>query len=85
MSANNSASRKCRARQPGGPIITLPSTVAPPGAEKVIVLVRDVQVVGSTIYRADELAALYADLLGHQVTLAAVYEIAARITDSVRQ
>jgi hemolysin activation/secretion protein len=66
--------------QPGGPTITLPSTVAPAGAEKVTVTVRDVEVVGSTIYRAEELAALFADLVGHRVTLATVYEIAQRIT-----
>jgi hypothetical protein len=34
--------------QPGGPTITLPSTVAPAGAEKVPVMVRDVEVVDST-------------------------------------
>jgi hemolysin activation/secretion protein len=66
--------------QPGGTAITLPSTVAPAGAEKVMVTVRDVQVVGSTIYRPEEFTALYGDLVGHQITLAAVYEIAQRIT-----
>src|SRR3954463_10449567 len=65
---------------PGGAMISLPSTVAPPGADKIIVRVQDVRVVGSTIYGADELAALYADIVGHQVTLATVYDIAQRIT-----
>jgi len=50
--------------QPGGPAITLPSTVAPKGAEKVILRVRGVHIVGSTVYSAKELAPLYEDLLG---------------------
>jgi hypothetical protein len=50
--------------QPGGAAISLPSTVAPAGAEKVIILVRDVRIVGSTIYSPDELKPLYADLIG---------------------
>jgi hemolysin activation/secretion protein len=66
--------------QPGGPPISLPSTVAPPGAEKVKIAIRRVHVVGSTIYTADELRSLYADMLGRETTLATVYEIARRIT-----
>src|SRR5450830_1804310 len=66
--------------QPGGPPISLPSTVAPPGAEKVKIVIRRVRVVGSTIYSADELKALYADLLGRETTLQTVYDIARRIT-----
>lgn len=66
--------------QPGGPPISLPSTVAPPGAEKFKVVIRRVQVVGSTIYSAEELKALYADLLGRETTLQTVYDIARRIT-----
>src|SRR5665647_1922301 len=66
--------------QPGGPPISLPSTVAPPGADKVKIVIRRVQVVGSTIYSADELKSLYADLLGRGTTLQTVYDIAQRIT-----
>jgi len=66
--------------QPGGPAISLPSTEAPPGAEKVKIVIRRVRVVGSTIYSADELKALYADLLGRETTLQTVYDIARRIT-----
>jgi hemolysin activation/secretion protein len=66
--------------QLGGANITLPSTVAPPGAENVTVLIRDVKVVGSTIYRADELAPYYNDIVGQRVRLTAVYDIAQRIT-----
>jgi hemolysin activation/secretion protein len=39
-----------------------------------------VRVVGSTIYSADELKSLYADLLGRETTLQTVYDIARRIT-----
>jgi hemolysin activation/secretion protein len=66
--------------QPGGPAISLPSTVAPPGAEKMKIVIRSVRVVGSTIYSAEELRSLYADLLGHATTLQTVYDIARRIT-----
>jgi hemolysin activation/secretion protein len=66
--------------QPGGPPISLPSTVAPPGAEKVKIVIRSVRVVGSTIYSADELKSLYADLLDRETTLQTVYDIARRIT-----
>jgi hemolysin activation/secretion protein len=66
--------------QPSGPVISLPSTEAPPGAEKVKIVIRSVRVVGSTIYSADELKALYADLLGRETTLQTVYDIARRIT-----
>lgn len=66
--------------QPGGPAISLPSTVAPAGAEQVKIVIRRVEVVGSTIYSADELKSLYADLLGREATVKTVYEIARRIT-----
>jgi len=66
--------------QPGGPAITLPSTVAPKGAEKIILRVRGVHIAGATVYSAADLAPLYADLVGEEVPLTAVYELAQRIT-----
>jgi hemolysin activation/secretion protein len=66
--------------QPGGAAITLPSTVAPKGAEKVMLLVRGVHIVGSTVYSAAELAPLYADLIGERVPLTAIYDLAQRLT-----
>lgn len=66
--------------QPSGPPVSLPSTTAPAGAEKVKLLIRAVRVSGSTVYSQAELQALYADLLGQQTTLQTVYEIARRIT-----
>jgi hemolysin activation/secretion protein len=66
--------------QPRGPVITLPSTVAPEGAASVKLVVRAVDITGSTVYTADDFAPLYADLIGHEVTLQAVYDLAQRIT-----
>ena len=66
--------------QPGGPAVSLPSTVAPPGADKIKLVIRSVQVVGSTIYSPEQLNSLYADLLGRPTTLQTVYDIARRIT-----
>jgi hemolysin activation/secretion protein len=66
--------------QPGGPAISLPSTAAPDGAEKIRLLVRDIRVTGVTVYRAEDLAPLTRDIVGHTVSLQAVYEVARRIT-----
>jgi len=66
--------------QPGAPTMTLPGAVAPPGADRMTLVLRGVRTVGGTIYRSEELAALYQDLIGRQITLTAVYDIAARIT-----
>ncbi len=67
--------------RPAGPAIALPSTAAPRGAEKIKVFVRGVRVIGSTVYSAEELAPLYADLIGKTVSLTAVYDLARRITE----
>jgi hemolysin activation/secretion protein len=69
-----------RAR-PSGPVISLPGTVAPPGAERTRLLIRSVRISGATVYNEADLAPLYQDLLGRPVTLQAVYEIARRITE----
>jgi len=66
--------------QPGGTAISLPSTVAPKGAEKIFIRVRSVRIVGSTVYTADQLAPLYVDLIGKRVSLAEIYNLAQRIT-----
>src|SRR4051812_2019917 len=68
-----------RAR-PGGETISLPSTVAPAGAESITLTISRVVVTGSTVYSDAELAVLYADMVGGEVTLAAVYDLARRIT-----
>jgi hemolysin activation/secretion protein len=67
--------------QPAGPTVTLPSTVAPKGADKIVLRVRGVRIVGSTVYSAEQFMPLYAGLIGRRVSLAAVYELAQRITE----
>ena len=66
--------------QPGAAVISLPSTVAPEGAEKLKVVVRGVRIIGSTIYSAEDLEPLYADLIGREVAVTAIYDVAQRIT-----
>ena len=66
--------------QPGGATITLPSTTAPPGAETITLTVSRVIVTGATVYAEDDFAPLYADMLGGEVPLTAVYDLARRIT-----
>src|SRR5450631_2361707 len=61
--------------EPGGQAISLPSTVAPKGADRINVLVRDVRITGMTVYTQEQLAPLYADLVGKQVTLQAIYDL----------
>jgi hemolysin activation/secretion protein len=66
--------------QPGPGAISLPSTVAPAGAAGTAIVVRDVRVTGSTIYTAKDFLSLYEGLLGKQVTVQAVYDLARVIT-----
>jgi hemolysin activation/secretion protein len=69
-----------RAR-PTGPTISLPSTVAPAGAEKTTLVIHNIRVSGSTVYSETDFLPLYRDLLGRPVTLQAVYDLARRITE----
>jgi hemolysin activation/secretion protein len=66
--------------QPGGPAIAVPGIEAPPGAGETTLVIRRIEVVGSTIYTAEQLRVLYADIVGRKVTLQAVYDLAGRIT-----
>jgi hemolysin activation/secretion protein len=66
--------------KPGGPVIALPSTVAPAGAEGIRLTVSRFVITGATVYSEADLAPLYADMLGGEITLAAVYDLARRIT-----
>src|SRR5262245_28462705 len=68
-----------RAR-PGGDSISPPSTVAPGGAESIRLTISRVVITGATVYDAAELAPLYADLIGPEVPLTAIYDLARRIT-----
>src|SRR5215471_12142921 len=66
--------------QPGGPAIPVPGIEAPPGAAETKLVIRQIRIVGATVYTAARLAELYADLVGKTVTLQAVYDLARRIT-----
>ncbi|MPZ38510.1 MAG: hypothetical protein GEU95_10645 [Rhizobiales bacterium] len=66
--------------RPGGPVVSLPSTIAPPGAEKLKVRVRGIRIVGSTIYGPEDFEPLYRDLIGREVPVTAIYDLAQRIT-----
>ena len=66
--------------QPGGPTIAVPGIEAPPGAAETTLVIRQIRIVGATVYSAAQLAELYADLLGKPVTLQDVYDLAQRIT-----
>jgi hemolysin activation/secretion protein len=61
-------------------VVVLPSTAPPTGAEKIKVNVRDICIKGATVYTKDQLAPLYADLVGHDVPVQAIYDLAKRIT-----
>jgi hemolysin activation/secretion protein len=65
--------------QPGGGVISLPGTAAPPGADKIFVHVCGVRVSGSTVYSAEELAQL-GKPGGERVALTEIYALAQRIT-----
>jgi hemolysin activation/secretion protein len=66
--------------RPGAPIVSMPGTVAPEGAEKLMVTVRGVRITGNTVYSADQFEPLYRDLIGREVPVTAVYELATKIT-----
>src|SRR5947207_12958524 len=66
--------------QPAGPAISVPGVEAPPGAAETKLVIRQIRIVGATIYTAAQLAELYANVLGKTVTLQAVYDLAQRIT-----
>jgi hemolysin activation/secretion protein len=66
--------------QPGGAAVTLPSTVAPAGAAQVKLVVHAIRITGATVYPTAELEPLYSDLIGHEISLKDVYELAQCIT-----
>src|SRR5262245_24682104 len=66
--------------RPGGPIITSPTAEAPPGAAETFLVLRNIVIVGATVYTAEQFRELYADLIGQRVSLKDVYDVAARIT-----
>lgn len=65
---------------PAGPRVSLPSTVPPPGADRIALVVVDVRIVGATVYSSADFADLTNEILGQTVTVAAIYQIAQQIT-----
>lgn len=57
---------------------------APAGADQVRFVLQSLQVDGVTVYPAAEIRAAYADLLGTEITLARVYDVAADLTRRYR-
>src|SRR6202008_3070264 len=53
--------------QPGCPTIPVPGIEAPPGAAETTLLIRQIRIVGATVYPPAQLAKLYADLIGKKV------------------
>jgi hypothetical protein len=45
-----------------GPRVSLPSATAPPGADRIRLTIRDIRIEGATVYPAEVLKALGADL-----------------------
>ena len=66
--------------QPGAPPVILPSSEPPSGAEAIRIHIRDVCIRGSTVYTREQLAPLYADMVGQEVPLIAIYDLAKKIT-----
>src|SRR5262249_56781704 len=64
----------------GGPAIWVPAIEPPPGAAETKLVIRQIRIVGATVYTPAQLAELYVDLVGKTVTLQAVYDLAQRIT-----
>lgn len=60
--------------------ISLPSSVAPPGASAVILHLERINIVGGTVYPTSALEPLYAQLIGKDVSLAAIYNVVEKIT-----
>ena len=76
-------------REPPRPVLPQPSlsapkievprsaaAVAPPGAHDVKFVLEELRIEGATAYPADALRPLYADLLGHEVSVAQLFEVA---------
>jgi hemolysin activation/secretion protein len=66
--------------EPAGPPISLTTTIAPPGADKIFLRIAAIHVVGSTVYTPSDLQPLYAGLIGQRVALSRVYDLAQKIT-----
>lgn len=66
------------------PVAAAPPVSAPPGAAEIRLVLKRVTIEGMTVYAPQEVAALYAPLLGREVSLADVYGIADALTAKYR-
>jgi hemolysin activation/secretion protein len=66
--------------EPVGPRVSLPGTVAPEGAEKIRLKILGIKIEGATVYGPEQLKLLYQDMIGQEVALSAIYDLAQRIT-----
>ena len=62
----------------------IPDAVAPPGAEEQRFVLQDLVVQGVTVYSPEEIGAFYQDLLGQEISLTQLYDIANAITERYR-
>jgi hemolysin activation/secretion protein len=77
--------REPEPRAPPAPIVPAGAEERPPaGADQVRFVLATVQIDGATVYPPAELRTAYADLLGTEITLARVYELAAALTRKYR-
>jgi hemolysin activation/secretion protein len=77
--------REPEPRAPPAPIVPAGAEERPPaGADQVRFVLAAVQIDGATVYPPAELRTAYADLLGTEITLARVYELAAALTRKYR-
>ena len=61
-----------------------PAEVAPPNADQIKFVLRDVTIEGATIYSTEQLREFYAGLVNTEVTLARLFEIASQIQQKYR-
>jgi hemolysin activation/secretion protein len=71
---------------PGPPLVPAPEITIPlfgggppPGAERLMVVLRGLEIEGATVYPADELLGPYRDLVGSEISVGRVFEIAEEI------
>src|SRR5215831_680257 len=66
--------------QPRGPAVVLPSEAPPAGAAQIRISIRDICIKGGTIYRKEDFEPLYHDLIGREIPIQALYDLAKAIT-----
>lgn len=57
---------------------------APPGAEKIEFTLNHLTIDGATVYKPEDLAPLYKELIGRKIALTAVYDLANKLTAKYR-